>query len=200
MTILRGLVPPSKQKEDHIYDEIMYADQQLSQNLSQQEDNSQFMPIGIFKENLPASQRPRAEQLSDQDMLRRKARSPCNTREPRSINAGPGHITHLGEKGSKDSGLSSGSSNSPEHKMKLVEGQGVGAQFPDDMPFERLANLRQSYRTEREMVKNFLKTCKKEADSGVMEPSESDNRRNCRIEGEYEVEVRMCIVNRLVCF
>ncbi len=189
LTILRGLVPPSKQKEDHIYDEIMYADQ-LSQNLSQQEDFSQFMSTGILRENVPTGP------VSEQDKMRRRARSPSSSKEARLTNTVPSTTTLPGEKGSKDSGLSSGSSNSPEHqkdKMRLLEGQGV--QFPDDVPFERLANLRQSYRTEKEMVKNFLKTCKKESNNVVVEASEPDSRRNCRIEGEYEVEVSCTFLN-----
>ena len=206
LTILRGLVPPSKQgthASDHIYDEILYADQQLSQNLSQQEDGfPQFMATGLLRDPSFASHRHRAAAMNEDDSLRlhaqalnRRPSSPLATvkefqQQQHQMESTPmttGQSTLPGEKGSKDSGLSSGSSNSPEHKDKGFKCQD-GVVYPEDAPFERLANLRQSYRTEREMVKNFLKTKKKEGTQ--LEVAETDSKRNCRIEGEYEVEVR----------
>lgn len=208
LTILRGLVPPSKLHKqgthisDHIYDEILYADQQqqLSQNLSQQEDGfPPFMTTGLIRDPSFASRRHRMAITEDDSFrtpahaLLRRPSSPLETvkefQHHRMESGLPinGHTTLPGEKGSKDSGLSSGSSNSPEHKDKGFKCQD-GVVYPEDTPFERLANLRTSYRTEREMLKNFLKTRKKEGTE--LEVEETDSKRNCRIEGEYEVEVR----------
>lgn len=214
LTILRGLLPPSNTSSsprkqgtlnlDHIYDEILYADQQLSQNLSQQDDGiPPFMTTGLIRDPSFASRRHRAQiheenSLHNKHVMHIRSTSPgvmekeFNHRhhhlQPFPMTKG-NHSTLPGEKGSKDSGLSSGSSDSPEHKDRGFKGED-GVVYPEDAPFERLTNLRQSYRTEREMLKNFLKTKKKEA-AEQLEVEETDSRRNCRIEGDYEVEVRL---------
>jgi len=150
LTVLRGLVAPTR-NPDHIYDEILYADQMLSQ------PESQLATTGLL-----------------QDSLSRK------TRGQRSVEG----FHTAGEKGSKDSGLSSGSSSSPEHqKPRPVMDQGVV--YPPDAPLERISNIRKSYRTEREMARRFLKTRQPRATDHVSREPDS----NCRIEGDYEVEV-----------
>ena len=213
LTILRG-VSSSKQKsstQDHIYDEIMYADQQLSQNLSQQEDFSQFMTAGLSQESFPSRHRQRLGQLSERDLLRHEIKkrghdhAPNGVKETRHINyptvsSNGTQVTLPGEKGSKDSGLSSGSSTSPEHhkdRARMVEGQAVV--YPEDAPFDRIAKIRHSYRTEREMLKKFLKSQKKEPDIVVETGTVENSRRNCRIEGDYEVEVGVRMFRNILC-
>ena len=215
LTILRGVVSSSsKQKsgtQDHIYDEIMYADQQLSQNLSQQEDFSQFMTTGLLQEPFPSKHRQRLGQLTERDLLRHEIKkrghdhSPNGLKETRHINyptvsSNGTQVTLPGEKGSKDSGLSSGSSTSPEHSKergRMVEGQAVV--YPEDAPFDRIAKIRHSYRTEREMLQKFLKSQKKEPDNVVETGTVENSRRNCRIEGEYEVEVGVRMFSNILC-
>ena len=197
LTVLRGLEPLHSTVipgvEEHIYDEILYNDFQLSQGLSQQDENSLPVLAGLFKNN--RKKHHKSGQVCEDGHSHRQAQkrptSPAANFFHKMKQAGQSvHETHPphqgGEKGSKDSGLSSGSSGSPHprHMDTLVEAKSI------DPAMDRGADVRHSYRTQREMVKNFLKVHKR---NGELCPNQTEDsrRRNCRIDGEYEVEVCM---------
>ena len=171
--------------EEHIYDEILYTDS-LSQNLSQQDEN--FPPFAT-KESSSSRKHGRRRQRKDGQnrpsklALKRSTSPVANSAFLRPTPGNQGS-PHSGEKGSKDSGLSSGSSGS---KHQEEEQQQQQQEQQGEVPMDRSQAGRLSYRTEQEIAKNFLKTQQKYQESAVLVPSS----RNCRIEGEYEVEVRL---------
>ena len=202
LTVLRQGGHETSKKDEHIYDEILYAD--LTQNLSQ--------PNLLQDENFPPTPPPMDFKFSPAP--RRKYSMPIlddpSTREPKPIRpiSSSANCTYRitssqGEQTSKDSGLSSGSSGSPNPTSRQTERVTLK---PTAVPvpavtaarnFDRDFRERHSYRTEREMIKSILKT-QKRSSPAPQEPlslSQSTKSRNYRIEGEYEVEVSVCMCN-----
>ena len=200
LTVLRSGSHESLKKDEHIYDEILYAD--LTQNLSQ--------PNLLQDENFPPTPPPMDFRFSPSP--RRKYSMPIlddpSTRMPKPVRpiSSSANCTYKitssqGEQTSKDSGLSSGSSGSPNPTSRQTERVAVK---PTIVPvpaisaardFDRDIRGRHSYRTEREMIKSILKTQKRNSPA-PQEPlslSQSAKSRNYRIEGEYEVEVSVCM-------
>lgn len=204
LTILRGgsprdQSPPNLTTEEHIYDEILYAD--LSQPLSQQDENFPLLPLfhmDTYSPSVPRKNRfPMHEDIQNRHRMHTRPMSPAANYVYRATSSAPS----AGQKGSKDSGLSSGSSGSPppfarqpaKHHHKGMRHYPGSTQNLDQEVMGR-----HSYRTEREMLKSYLKTQKKSQPTN--QPTSSKGR-NCRIEGEYEVEVcHACIVFSLTVF
>ena len=204
ITVLRGggmeanSVPHLE--EEHVYDEILYAD--LSQpTLSQQDENFPFMaqrdtsPPAVRKNSFPLydSRPPRmVRPVSPGPTYLYRATTTVQASSPQSQKA-----KQSGEKSSKDSGLSSGSSGSPNPFVrppaKAVDPKShrnMVRLYPgSSQDLDRGVTARHSYRTEREMLRNFLKTQKRTVHTQQVEPTTSSRRKNCRIEGDYEVEV-----------
>lgn len=187
LTVLRGdeyQQQNTSQKEEHIYDEILYAD--LCPALSQSDEN--YPPVlamaspGFSKDSLQKRRAPMLE-----DLQNKRPASPLANHIDRATSS-----AQTGEKGSKDSGLSSGSSGHvfSRHNEKAVENQ-KGVAHPNlgaGNALNRSVGARSSYRTEREMVRNFLKSQKRSGHTHQLH-TQSSKRRNYRIEGGYEVEV-----------
>lgn len=203
LTVLRETgnmaAAPNRQ---HIYDEIMYSDlsqQNLSQNALSQPGHD---------ENYPPTPPPinfgKYGSASQQNLLDHEEPShkPPKAMRPTSPAA---HLMYRtsssgqGERTSKDSGLSSGSSDSPNPAPKQSDSKPVAPNHGLKQPppvtltqnLEREIKARQSYRTEKEMMRTFLKTQRRNSPA-TQEPVPSrppTRSRNCRIVGEYEFEV-----------
>lgn len=178
LTVVRGLVPPTAHKQnsaysDHIYDEILYADQE---KLSHHDDGALLKESG-HRHRLGANSSP---------STRRKG-SPLGFQHQHQP-VGANQNTLPVEKGSKDSGLSSGSSTSPDHKHRVTRCE-ESEVYAEDARFGKPVSVWKSYKTERENLQNFLKTKKQNSEQLEAEETESRRRKTCRIEGEYEVEV-----------
>lgn len=185
LTVLRGdeyQQQSTSQKEEHIYDEILYAD--LCPALYQSDEN--YPPAlvmaspGFSKDCLQKRRAPMLE-----DLQNKRPASPLANHVDRATSS-----AQTGEKGSKDSGLSSGSSGHGfcRHNERAVENQ-KGVAHPNlGNALNRSVGARSSYRTEREMVRNFLKSQKRSGHTHQLH-TQSSKRRNYRIEGGYEVEV-----------
>ena len=200
LTVLRGGSPPVEElgghyhcleEDEHIYDEILYTD--LIQ-LSQPDEN--YPPLSMMshmrdeysKESPSASRRNRVPMHFDLQNRRPSHNRPTSPAATYGFRTNP----KAGEKSSKDSGLSSGSSGSPHPlgRPPVSQKHPLGAPHLTNSFLDRNTTARHSYRTEREMLKNYIKTQKKNAHLPAQEPREAPSKpRNCRIEGDYEVEV-----------
>ena len=194
LTIQRGGDPDMNTSTDqeHIYDEILYAD--LSQPQLSQDEN--FPPFSFYSptaqrknrhEDMPSRHPRMVRPVSPSNNLIYRATSQATTQTHKT--------TRSGEKGSKDSGLSSGSSGSPnpipKHQNRAMEHQKMTTQahcYGSSSNLDRNVGARHSYRTEREMLKTYLKSQKRSHQREPQPPS-SGKPRNYRIEGDYEVEV-----------
>ena len=205
LTVLRGGSPPEGEmgshyhcleEAEHIYDEILYTD--LVQ-LSQSDEN--YPPLSMMshmhahrdeysKDN--AFRRNRVPMHSEPQNRRPSHNRPVSPMATYGFRTNPHNqkTPPSGEKSSKDSGLSSGSSGSPHPFVRppVSQKHPLGAPHLTNSFLDRNTTARHSYRTEREMLKNFLKTQKKNAQTPARQPEPSKSR-NCRIEGDYEVEV-----------
>ncbi len=110
------------------------------------------------------------------------------------------HIPGGESKGSKDSGLSSGSSGTGgrhhhalQHDIVVGQPQHV---IGDMQAFERsIYEGRSNFRTEQDVARKYIfdngsSDGKRMSDDGSTAASQLVARKNCRIDGEYEVEVR----------
>lgn len=228
LTVIRetgnALVKPNHQ---HIYDEIMYTDlsQQNSQNALSQPHGLSLQGLSQHDENQPPTPPP----IMDFGKFSPAAQKPLAT-GALSTNQEPGHrpqrhlrptspTAHLtyrtrstsgqGERTSKDSGLSSGSSGSPNTALKQTDSKPTVATRLTQAPtpahdalsvtqnLDKDIKARQSYRTEREMVRTFLKSQRRNspAPREPVSSSQPARSRNCRIVGDYELEVSLCILS-----
>ena len=198
--MLRDIDPKASKHDEHIYDEILYAD--LSQNLSQpnllQDENYLTTPPPMELRRCTSPHRKHSMPLLDEQCSR-----PHRPIRPMSSTANYKISSTHGEQTSKDSGLSSGSSGSPNPAQKQAERLAVRPSVPLPHPpaisaaqkFNRDIYNQQSYRTEQEMLRSFLKTQKRNspAPQDPLSLSQSAQSTNYRIEGEYEVEVSACV-------
>lgn len=167
--------------DDHIYDEILYAD--LSQPLlSQQDENSP--PFQSMSYNSPSGSRrlrpPMTEELRNHPKMEGAA-SPSA-----AYIYGRSQKVPIGEKGSKDSGLSSGSSGSPRPIHRNLERVMQNAGSASNL--DRCVGDRQTYRTRREMLCPLVNQQESVCGAGGVAPEQIRG----RIEGDYEVEVHLC--------
>ena len=201
LTVLRGFPKPAhitrtKSDQEHIYDEILYADA-----LSQQDEN--FPPVMSAALSALQARRHRLPMMDDQPMRSSKAAhkrpvSPAGNTFFRTSSGPPApkhqshhrshrsHQVRAGESnGSKDSGLSSGSSGTGRHRADEVQPNHhvVG----DVHAFERSIYDRRSGRMDHNAARKMLFENGRRASDTSLQASV---RRNCRIEGDYEVEVR----------
>lgn len=206
LTVLRETgnmaAAPNRQ---HIYDEIMYSDlsqQNLSQNalsqpgLLQHDENHPPTPPPInFGKFGSASQ----QNLLDHEEPSHKPQKAMRPTSPAAHFVYRTSSSGQGERTSKDSGLSSGSSDSPNPAPKQSDSKPVpNLRLKQQQPavtitqnLDREIKARQSYRTEKEMMRTFLKSQRRNSPA-PQEPVPSRPRirsRNCRIVGEYEFEV-----------
>ena len=230
LTVLRATGASKHSKTDpppHLYDEIdlLCSDQnQLSQHalsqplpglmydmhdfphlpaLSQYDENHPPAippPLDFGKYSPSAQQRRQLLRVGDERLGQRhysRAVSPGAHMPHRASSYGQGEHT------SKDSGLSSGSSDSAA-KTRLVGGPTTTGrlQVPlaPTLDLNRDVNVRKSYRTEQEMVRRFIKERRR---NGPVPPSLATSRhpvknQNCRIVGDYELEVMLSSL-RIVC-
>ena len=199
ITVLRDVGHESTQH--HIYDEIIVTD--LSQqNLSQQDENVPPTPppmdFGKFSPSAQPKLLHNGAALMSEDPSHRSQRlrptSPAAQFTYKTSNSGQGEHT------SKDSGLSSGSSDSPHQALRQTDPKPAVTrltQAPTPGALRTAQNLdrdvkeRPLYRTEREMVRTQLKNQRRNSPA-PLEPISSSHptrSRNCRIVGEYELEV-----------
>lgn len=221
ITVLREM-GASKQSKGHIYDEIMYAElsqqnQSLSQplpGLSQPSSGVFFHGLSQYDENQPPTPPPidfskfssAARHLADHGCSDHPGHRP--QKQLRSNSPGTNYtyrtppISGYGERTSKDSGLSSGSSNSPNHtphpkqldsRPTVTENSRLQVQATQDIAqdMDRDITARRSYRTGREMARLIIKDQRRKSPSPhdpvpSKQPARSRNR---RIVGEYELEV-----------
>lgn len=184
ITVLRGDEYQQQnisQKEEHIYDEILYAD--LCPALSQSDENYPPAPVmaspGFSKDSLQKRRAPMQE-----DLQNKRPASPLANHIERATSS-----AQNGEKGSKDSGLSSGSSGHGFSRHERAGESQKSVAHPNlGNALNRSVGARSSYRTEREMMRNFLKSQKRSGHTHQLH-TQSSKRRNYRIEGGYEVEV-----------
>ena len=205
VTVVRGEKPTSHSHKEHIYDEILYSD--ASQfSLSQPEE--MFASMSLEPPELhPPRHSPQGP---------RRARVPLAPDDPygpsgRSYNhdhvqAAPpprvGGQHHV--EGSKDSGLSSGSNDSARlvHRQmqKVADMQQQQQQQQRSLKYSQQMSLsqdllsratpaRHSYRTEREMMRNGALQEARSNSQDMLATTEASHRRNCRVEGNYELEV-----------
>lgn len=219
LTVLRGFPKPAhlsrtKSDQEHIYDEILYADA-----LSQQDENlPPVMSAALSALNARRHRVPMTEDHSNRSSKAAHKRpvSPAGNAFFRTSSGPPApkhqstthlHRTHQSHRsdrsyhhvhhtntrqgenqGSKDSGLSSGSSGMGRHRNDEVAGQQNNHLVEDMHAFERSVFDRTSGRAGQDMKKRILlENGRRASDSGVQPPG----RKNCRIEGDYEVEVSM---------
>ena len=148
-------------------------------------DFGKFSPSAQHRQRLGAISSPTEEIKSGQHQGGKRYRptSPAvHISQRTSTNCG------LGERTSKDSGLSSGSSDSPNTASK--PGNNTRLLPPTPVPQDLDRNARKSYRTENEMVRRFIKNQRRNSPA-PRDSSTSSNRpsRNCHVVGEYELEV-----------
>ena len=184
ITVLRGdeyQQQNTSQKEEHIYDEILYAD--LCPALTGTDENyppaSVMASPGFSKDSLQKRRAPMQE-----DLQNKRPASPLANHIERATSS-----AQNGEKGSKDSGLSSGSSGHGFSRHERAGESQKSVAHPNlGNALNRSVGGRSSYRTEREMMRNFLKSQKGSGRTHQLH-TQSSKRRNYRIEGGYEVEV-----------
>lgn len=195
VTVLRDTKPGGARGDQHIYDEILYADLSQNQKLSQQDDSFPPAPPPMdFGKHHPSSssrQKPAMPAIEEPSNRHLRSTSPAAHFIYRTSSS-------QGEHTSKDSGLSSGSSGSPNRQADKQAATVKQNLMPPPIPaanvcqdLDRDFKARQSYRTEREMIQRFLKTQKRSypplRDS--VSATQHTRSRNCRIMGEYVVEV-----------
>ena len=206
MTVLRGFPKPghltrTKSDQEHIYDEILYTDA-----LSQQDEN--FPPVmSAAISALNARRHHRAAMAAEDQPIRsskaahKRPVSPGGNTFFRTSSGPPApkhqshhrshrshHVHPAGESnGSKDSGLSSGSSGTGRHRQDEITGQPNHHVVGDLQAFERSIYERRSGRADHSVTRKlmFVENGRRASESSIP-PS---MRRNCRIEGDYEVEV-----------
>lgn len=200
LTVLREIgCSPNRQ---HIYEEIMYSDlsqQNLSQpGLSQPDENHPPTPPPMnFGKFGSASQ----QNLLDQEEPGHKPQKHLRPTSPAAHLMYRTSSSGQGERTSKDSGLSSGSSDSPNTAPKQSDSKPPVPNLRLKQPpavtltqnLDREIKARQSYRTEKEMMRTYLKTQRRNCPT-PQEPLSSNSKqhtrsRNHRIVGEYEFEV-----------
>ena len=219
LTVLREM---GGNNHPHIYDEIITGLSQqnhtalsqplpgLSQpesgfflkGLSQCDENHPPMDFSKFS---PKTVTKQQRQQTDQDSNGQKSQRPMISVSPgANLSYRTSPITGKGERTSKDSGLSSGSSDSPNSK-RLDPKPGVTSttrlQTNHAQDLDREITARRSYRTEQEMVRDILK---KEQRKYSPAPQEQHNEtskqlpirsRNRCIVGDYEFEVMIPFLN-----
>lgn len=171
LTVHRGLGV-----NEHVYDEIFYSDSQLSQNNSQQDEN---MPLNVVS----SYPKPRVRAVTT---VEESQRYQNQHRQGVSSNGAPvSGAHHLKqpahralhpqvafpqgmERGSKDSGLSSGSSTHQDSEVNIS---------------------RQGFAGKRESYHSYAGSQGSQG-SHVSRGSHQVSNSHCRIEGNYEVEVR----------
>ena len=227
ITVLRDMGASRTNRQDsHIYDEIMYAElsqqnQSLSQpllglsqpsstgmflrGLSQQDENQPPTPPPIDFSKLSSA----AKHFTSTDQGSNDLSGHRPQKQLRSTSPGTNCtyriplISGQGERTSKDSGLSSGSSNSPNHtphskqsegRPTVTENSRLQVQATQDM--DRDITARRSYRTGREMLKTILKDQRRNSPSSHNPASSKQpvRSRNRRIVGDYELEVCVCVI------
>ena len=224
----------SLEHNSHIYDEI-YTDHSQPQNqhalsqptprthaplpgllpptLSQYDENHPPTPppldFGKFSPSIPHNKprlTPTATSPSNEDHQRprHRDRAVCLSPGAKVPQRSPPSCV-LGERTSKDSGLSSGSSDS--NPAQKLGNNNVARQLPptpltaEDL--DRDVDARQSYRSEREMVKRFIKN-KRRNGPAIYHELESYGQhstpRNNHIVGEHELEVGIfpCFLRALI--
>ena len=231
LTVLREMGSNKHHKSDippHIYDEIdlFYSDQgnQLSQHaLSQPLPGLSFqgpdIPSAVlsqFDENHPPTPPPMdfgkySPSAQQKLQLQRNLDVQSGQRLQRNLRSvsPAAHVAHrtppsygMGERTSKDSGLSSGSSDSPNSAGKQLEARPppTSARLPSSglgqvptLDLNRDVNVRKSYRTEQEMVRKFIKDRRRNspAPQSLVASNQPTQSRNCRIAGDYELEVTL---------
>ena len=232
LTVVReaGGNPLAKSDHSHIYDEIMYSDlsqQNLSQHaLSQPLPGLSISGPGLFPQRLsqydenyppapppmdfgkfgPAVQlKPINDKYTNEDSDHKPQRSVRPTSPAAHLTYRTASTSGLGERTSKDSGLSSGSSGSRNPAPRQMDSQPavtsaakLAAQEPVPVQasltthaqdLDRDINARKSYRTEREMVRTFLKNQRRSSPAPQEPDIQPTRSRNCRIVGNYELEV-----------
>ena len=197
VTVVKGENAPSHSHKEHIYDEILYSD--ASQfSLSQPDDMFASMSL---------------EPPEQQTSLRHSPQGLRRTRVPladdsygpnttRSYNhdhmQAPVVRVHHHVEGSKDSGLSSGSNDSARlvqrQVQKVADLQQRGLKYSQHVSqsqgqLSRVVPARHSYRTEREMMRNGGLQEVRSSSQDMLATTDGAHRRNCRVEGNYELEV-----------
>ena len=225
----------SDQDAQHIYDEIMYADALSQQDenlppvisagvsaLNARKHRLPMMEDGTNRSSKAAHKRPVSP--AGNTFFRTSSGPPApkhqshNNRSHQSHRSNhhhqhhhphhPHQTRHLpgGEsKGSKDSGLSSGSSGTGgrhhhtlQHDIVVGQPQHV---VGDMQAFERsIYEGRSNFRTEQDVARKYLfdngsSDGKRVSDGSGPTDAQLVARKNCRIDGEYEVEVR-CVCER----
>lgn len=210
LTVIRDSGNMSAQtNRQHIYDEIMYTDlsqQNLSQNtlsqpgLSQHDENHPPIPPPMnFGKYSSASQQ---DLLSHEEPSHRPQKHMRPTSPAAHLMYRTSSSSGQGERTSKDSGLSSGSSDTPNPTPKQSDSKPAVPNARVKAPpresavtltenLDRDIKARQSYRTEKEMMRTFLKSRRRNspAPQKPVPSSQPTPSRNCRIVGEYEFEV-----------
>lgn len=220
----------SDQEAQHIYDEIMYADalSQQDENLPPV-ISAGVSALNARKHRLPMMEDPpnrsskaahkRPVSPAGNTFFRTSSGPPApkhqsHNRSHQSHRSNHHHLhqqhphqtRHLpgGEsKGSKDSGLSSGSSGTGgrhhhtlQHDVVVGQPQHV---VGDMRAFERsIYEGRSNFRTEQDVARKYHfeegSSGRRASDSGSPAAAQLVARKNCRIEGEYEVEVHTVCV------
>lgn len=223
ITVLREMGANKLNRQDpHIYDKVLYADlsqpnqTSLSQPLPGLSQPSTRLLCGLtqYDENHPPTPPPldfrkfgaaaKHNSLSDNEQSSHKPQKKLRSASPGTnfTCRTPPIISGQGERTSKDSGLSSGSSDSPNHthhtkqlepKPMMNDNTRLQMQATQDITqdIDRDITARRSYRTGREMLRTILKDQRRNSPS-PHDPASSKQHlrsRNRRIVGEYELEV-----------
>ena len=241
LTVLREMGANKQPRTDnlaHIYDEIdlFYADQSnslsqhaLSQPMPSRSYHGPDLPAALsqFDENHPPTPPPidfgkLSPSAQHKLQLQRNIDEKLGQRSQRHFRSiSPGvHVAHQisqnysqGERTSKDSGLSSGSSDSPNTAGKHLEARpGVpptttstapsfrlptpAGLSPTSLDLNRDINVRKSYRTEQEMVRKFIKDQRRHPPPpmSLLASNQPARSRNCRVNGDYELEVMLSLL------
>jgi len=194
ITVLRGSNPRSRVRsldfdvdDSHVYEEILYSDcnQSLSQGgasqghsqvfLSQDDNGGGSVTSGSHfssSRNKPAKMEDRSQRLQNQQQLSSSSLQLSYGRE-RTVGGKPAKNPR--ERGSKDSGLSSGSSG---HQDDADPSQG------------RHGFVGNPHAGENSMQHNRI--CRTSSGgSGSYHPEHCVSNIHCRVEGDYEVEVSL---------
>ena len=217
----------SDQEAQHIYDEIMYADalSQQDENLppvisagvsalnARAKHRIPMMEDAPNRSSKAAHKRPVSP--AGNTFFRTSSGPPAPKHQSHNNRSHQSHRSHHhhqhhhphqtrhlpgGEsKGSKDSGLSSGSSGTGGRHHHALQHDIVVGQPPhvvgDMQAFERsIYEGRSNFRTEQDVARKYLfnngsSDGKRANDDGSTTAEQLVARKNCRIDGEYEVEV-----------
>ena len=180
----------------------------FAQGLSQYNENYPPAPPPMdFGKFGPAVQlKPMNDKCTNEDSDHKPRRAVRPTSPAAHLTYRTASTSGLGERTSKDSGLSSGSSGSRNPAPKQMDSQPattstprLAAQEPANMQaslltthtqdLDRDISARKSYRTEREMVRLKNQRRSSPAPQEPVSANQPTRSRNCRIVGNYELEV-----------